>query len=233
MKASWTATYLGNNYQRDFFPYVVLSLQINSIQFTDLNISDSSRNIFLLNGGTFKFMCNMYLAMFSFTVNWTPFQLLYLWYTSCWKSVREKLWRSTVLVWPCRPTRIREVSWQSGIRGHRPALLKALFWLVNANGFTHNLCVRICFVAFWKTYQGSCSCNKHWASTRKNHSKKSLDLRILWVISLFWENILTSVSKTGLSLVTVVESGLYAALADESAELLTKFQLHHAFFFCL
>lgn len=37
----------------------------------------------------------------------------------------------------------------------------------------------------------------------------------------------------GLSLVTVLESGLYAALADESAELLTKFQLHHAFFLYL
>lgn len=54
---------------------------------------------------------------------------------------------------------------------------------------------------------------------------------MLWVISLFWENILTSVGKTGLSLVTVVESELYAALADESAELFIKFQLHHAFFF--
>lgn len=31
-------------------------------------------------------------------------------------------------------------------------------------------------------------------------------------------------------LVTVLESGLYASLADESAELLTKFHLHHAFF---
>lgn len=86
------------------------------------------------------------------------------------------------------------------------------------------------FCGFLKDLPRKLLLYKHQASTRRKHSKKSLDLRIQQLISLFWENVLTSITKTGLSLVTVLESGLYAALADESAELLTKFQLHHAFF---
>lgn len=161
--------------------------------------------------------------MFSFTGNWIPFQLLHLWYNTSWKSGKEKFL--------CGGTQL--LSDHAGIQGlgKCPGSLAGCFWLVNVNEFTRNWCIRICFVAFWQTYQGSYSCNKHQASTSRKHIKKSLDLRIQQVISLYRENILTSIRKTGLSLVTVLETGLLTALADESAELLlTKSQIHRAFF---
>lgn len=84
-------TYLGNNCQRDFLPYITLSLEINSRQFTNLNISDFSKKRFLLNSNAFKFMYNMYLTICvqlhsklnSFSASASA------WYTSCWKT-REK-----------------------------------------------------------------------------------------------------------------------------------------------
>lgn len=85
-------TYLENNYQTNFFPYIMLSLETNSIQFTNLNISEFSRKRFLLNSNAFEFMYNIYLTMYvQLHSNLNSFSAAAsVWYTSCWEE-REKL----------------------------------------------------------------------------------------------------------------------------------------------
>lgn len=112
-----------------FFPDFMLSLQINSIQFTDLNISDSSRKIFF-SQWQHRQICVWHVSysvqLHSKLNTFSASASLIQQFLEKWER-KIPLWRSTALVWPHRPAVFREVSWQSGIRGHRPALLKRGF----------------------------------------------------------------------------------------------------------